>query len=82
MWAWCIITRSGKPLPSHGYGSLARAAVSNWMNSPGHRANILHRQMKFPGSAAHVTTQADDATIGQRILCAYAQTFPTLQNLW
>lgn len=52
-------TRSGKLLPTHSYGSLARAAVTNWMNSPGHRANILNRQIKLLGSAAHVNTQAE-----------------------
>lgn len=35
----------GQPLPAHSYASLARHAVNLWMNSPGHRKNILDRQV-------------------------------------
>ena len=38
-------TRGGKPLPAHSYASLARHAVNLWMNSPGHRKNILNRKV-------------------------------------
>lgn len=31
----------GTPLPAHSYASLARHIVTLWMNSPGHRKNIL-----------------------------------------
>ncbi|MCU0856286.1 MAG: CAP domain-containing protein [Rhodobacteraceae bacterium] len=34
-------TRSGEALPAHSYASLARHAVGLWMNSSGHRRNIL-----------------------------------------
>ncbi len=34
-------TYSGQPLPAHSYASLARHVVDLWMQSPGHRKNIL-----------------------------------------
>lgn len=34
-------TQSGQPLPPHSYASLARHIVDLWMDSPGHRRNIL-----------------------------------------
>jgi uncharacterized protein YkwD len=34
-------SQTGQPLPAHSYASLARHAVTLWMNSPGHRRNIL-----------------------------------------
>lgn len=37
---WSLVPY-GDPLPYHSYRSLARALVNQWMNSPGHRANIL-----------------------------------------
>ena len=39
-------TYEGKSLPAHSYASLARHAVSLWMNSPGHRKNILDKSVK------------------------------------
>lgn len=39
-------TYEGKPLPAHSYASLARHAVSLWMNSPGHRRNILDKSVR------------------------------------
>lgn len=38
-------TRDGQTVPPHSYASLARHAVNLWMNSPGHRKNILNRQV-------------------------------------
>lgn len=38
-------TSDGKALPAHSYASLARHAVNLWMNSPGHRKNILDRNV-------------------------------------
>lgn len=38
-------TRDGRAVPPHSYASLARHAVDLWMNSPGHRKNILNRQV-------------------------------------
>jgi uncharacterized protein YkwD len=34
----------GKPVPRHSYASFAREAVKSWMNSPGHRANLLNKE--------------------------------------
>lgn len=31
----------GKPIPFHTYTSLGRAFVKNWLDSPGHRRNLL-----------------------------------------
>lgn len=33
----------------HGYENPARVAVQGWMESPGHRANILHREFTHAG---------------------------------
>ncbi len=42
----CQFTKyDGTPLPAHSYASLARHAVNLWMNSPGHRKNILNRKV-------------------------------------
>ena len=38
-------TFEGKALPAHSYASLARHAVNLWMESPGHRKNILDRRV-------------------------------------
>lgn len=35
---------NGQRLPPHSYASLARHAVTLWMNSPNHRVNILDRR--------------------------------------
>jgi len=35
----------GTPLPAHSYASLARHIVNLWMESPGHRKNILDRKV-------------------------------------
>jgi len=44
-------THQGQPLPAHSYASLARHIVDLWMNSPGHRRNILDRQAKKVSTA-------------------------------
>lgn len=44
-------TYQGQPLPAHSYASLARHVVNLWMNSPGHRKNILNRQVTKMSSA-------------------------------
>ncbi|MCV6591708.1 MAG: CAP domain-containing protein [Silicimonas sp.] len=38
-------TYEGQALPAHSYASLARHAVNLWMQSPGHRKNILDRRV-------------------------------------
>jgi len=44
-------TYEGKALPAHSYASLARHSVDLWMNSPGHRKNILDRRVKKVSTA-------------------------------
>ncbi len=44
-------TYEGQSLPAHSYASLARHAVDLWMNSPGHRKNILDRRVKRVSTA-------------------------------
>lgn len=44
-------TYDGKALPAHSYASLARHVVELWMNSPGHRKNILDRKVNRVSSA-------------------------------
>lgn len=44
-------TQQGRPLPAHSYASLARHIVDLWMNSPGHRRNILDREARKVSTA-------------------------------
>lgn len=44
-------TQDGKTLPAHSYASLARHAVTLWMNSPGHRKNILDKRVSMVSTA-------------------------------
>lgn len=44
-------TYEGQKLPAHSYASLARHIVNLWMNSPGHRKNILDRRVKRVSTA-------------------------------
>ncbi len=41
----------GQALPAHSYATLARHAVELWMNSPGHRKNILDRKVNKVSTA-------------------------------
>jgi len=44
-------TYEGQPLPAHSYASLARHVVQLWMESPGHRKNILDRKARYTAVA-------------------------------
>ena len=44
-------SKSGKALPAHSYASLSRHIVDLWMNSPGHRKNILDRKVNKVSTA-------------------------------
>ncbi|MEM9425727.1 MAG: CAP domain-containing protein [Pseudomonadota bacterium] len=44
-------TQQGQPLPAHSYASLSRHIVDLWMNSPGHRRNILDRSARRVSTA-------------------------------
>ena len=35
-------TSGGKPIPKHTYRTFAKSAVQAWLDSPGHRVNLLH----------------------------------------
>lgn len=45
-------------VPPHSYQSIARAVVSSWMSSPGHRKNILNNAFKKVGTAMAVDSNA------------------------
>ena len=49
----------GPPLPMHTYLSFADAVVQAWMNSPGHRDNILHRDARQLGVGVALHWQGD-----------------------
>jgi uncharacterized protein YkwD len=40
---------NGPPLQPHTYVTFAKAVVEQWLNSPGHRRNLLHRDPAFLG---------------------------------
>jgi GNAT superfamily N-acetyltransferase len=42
---------NGKPIPPHTYVSFAKALLSQWMNSPHHKENILIADARYMGSA-------------------------------
>ena len=53
---------SGDTIPSHTYQSLAVVIVNGWMNSPGHKANILNANYTHlgVGNAVHYTGSGID----------------------
>ena len=55
-----IDIRTGETLAPHTYASFARDIVYRWMNSPGHRANIIHRTYRVLGVAVHLTRPHED----------------------
>jgi len=55
----CQFTNSaGQKIQPHSYQSLARYIVNLWMNSPGHRHNIMDRRMTMVGTAIALDTKA------------------------
>lgn len=48
-------TPDGPPIPAHTYASFAKALVDSWMNSPGHRDNILHKSAEYLGVSCVVS---------------------------
>jgi uncharacterized protein YkwD len=42
----------GPRIENHTYLGFAKAVVAQWMNSPGHRANILNKAYRFLGTGA------------------------------
>jgi uncharacterized protein YkwD len=53
-------TPKGPNIPMHTYISFAEALVDSWMNSPGHRKNILHPLPKYLGCSCEPGKKADD----------------------
>ncbi len=45
-------THRGDPIPPHTYLSAAETVVEQWMNSPGHRENILRSEYRYLGTGA------------------------------
>lgn len=52
-------TYEGQPLPAHSYASLARHIVQLWMDSPGHRKNILDRNVRRTAVAVAFDPRAE-----------------------
>jgi uncharacterized protein YkwD len=44
----------GPPIPMHTYLSFAEELVESWMQSPGHRKNILHKEPEYLGCACEL----------------------------
>ncbi|MEC7986842.1 MAG: CAP domain-containing protein [Myxococcota bacterium] len=43
--------QGGKPIPMHSYRSYGKAVVQAWLDSPGHRRNLLHKDANAIGCA-------------------------------
>lgn len=50
-----VDSQSGTVVTPHTYASFADAIVRAWMNSPGHRANIMNPRFRFLGCSARPT---------------------------
>ncbi len=46
---------TGRELPPHTYASFAADLVARWMDSPGHRANIVNPKYRLLGIGLHLT---------------------------
>lgn len=57
------LTPRGAPIPAHSYRSLAEHLVAGWMESPGHRANILEPGWLRAGHA--MAFRPDGETCGE-----------------
>jgi uncharacterized protein YkwD len=44
---------TGRIIPNHSYISFAESLLGAWMDSPGHRANILNRELLYLGCGAY-----------------------------
>lgn len=52
-------TWEGQALPAHTYATLARHIVDLWMNSPGHRKNILNKSVNQVTTAVAFDPKSD-----------------------
>jgi len=57
------LTPNGPIIPMHTYLSFAEALLDEWMASPGHRQNILHKSSRFLGCACE--SGEDDAAMAK-----------------
>lgn len=64
--AQCKFESSGKPVPKHSYASLAQVTMNGWMNSTGHRRNILDPKLSEVGTA--VAVKRDAPHCGQTLI--------------
>ncbi len=55
----CVFTIDGQRVPPHTYQSLARYVVDMWMNSPGHRKNILNTRVRRTAATASLNSGTD-----------------------
>ncbi|PWE29944.1 hypothetical protein DDZ14_16000 [Maritimibacter sp. 55A14] len=52
--ARCRFTAEGRAVEPHSYASLARLAVTMWMNSRGHRRNRMRGRVRLTATAAAI----------------------------
>jgi len=57
-------------IPEHTYLSLAKSIVQAWINSPGHRANMLHKEFKFLGVGVYLEPETQGNSNIPRIFAA------------
>lgn len=55
--------RTGEVLRTHSYRSIAEAVVTAWMNSPGHRANIVDPTLTHLGCAVRPTKSLSEVDL-------------------
>ena len=60
---------NGPPIPMHSYISFAEDLVESWMQSPGHRKNILHKEPDYLGCACELPR---DPNAMETFYCAQA----------
>lgn len=44
-----------KPFKNHTYWSMAQTIIKAWMNSPGHRANLLNKNFNYLGCGSRIS---------------------------
>lgn len=57
-------------VPPHTYLSLGKSIVQAWINSPGHRANLLAKEFKYLGVGVYVEPETQGSTNIPRIFAA------------
>lgn len=54
------LTPKGAPIPMRSYVEFADALLDGWMNSPGHRKNILHQSPEILGIACEPAREKEE----------------------